>query len=202
MRDHADRRLFVVGLGNPGRRYERTRHNVGFRVVDLLVSRYAAGEGKAAFGGRLWQARPTGPDGERPSVVLFKPHTCMNRSGRAVAELLAFYKAAPAEALVVLDDMNLPPGRLRLRADGSAGGQKGLADILAWLGTRDVPRLRIGIGSPPGRRDGADFVLSKLSPNELQDMEAAIASAADAVSDWMFHGIDGAMERHNRKPRE
>ena len=192
----------MVGLGNPGRRYERTRHNVGFRVVDRLVERYAAGEGKAAFGGQLWQARPERPAGERPRVTLFEPHTYMNCSGQAVAELVAFYKARPADVLVVMDDMNLPPGRLRMRAEGSAGGQKGLADILARLGTQAVPRLRIGIGSPPGRMDGADFVLSKFSPNELEDMEAAVASAADAVSDWVFHGIEYAMERHNRKPEE
>lgn len=202
VQDEAEKRFFVVGLGNPGRRYEQTRHNVGFRVVDLLVAKYQAGEGKAAFGGQFWQARPTGPDGESLRLTLFEPHTYMNRSGQAVAELLTFYKARTEDVLVVMDDMNLPPGRLRFRAEGSSGGQKGLADILARLGTQAVPRLRIGIGSPPGRMDGADFVLSKFSSAEIEDVEVTIAEAADAVSDWMFHGLQYAMERHNRRPDE
>jgi len=202
VRDDADKRLFVVGLGNPGRQYEQTRHNVGFRVVDLLRQKYQAGEGRAAFGGQLWQARPAGPGDSRQSVVLFAPHTYMNRSGQAVRELLGFYKAPAEDALIVLDDMNLPVGRLRLRADGSSGGQKGLADVVAQLGTQSVPRLRIGIGSPPGRMDGADFVLSKFSPDELEWMDAAIVEAAEAVNDWVFYGIGWAMERHNRKPEE
>jgi len=192
----------VVGLGNPGRRYEQTRHNVGFRVVDLLVEKFSAGQGKAAFSGQLWQARPAGPQGRMPTVTLFEPHTYMNRSGQAVREMLAFYKAPPTDVLIVLDDMNLPIGRLRLRAEGSAGGQKGLADIVQQLGTQAVPRLRVGIGSPPGRMDGADFVLSKFPPKELDTIEIAIQRAAQAVSDWIFDGMNAAMERHNRKLEE
>jgi PTH1 family peptidyl-tRNA hydrolase len=202
VQDDTDRRLFVVGLGNPGRQYEQTRHNVGFRVVDLLRRKFSAGDGRVAFGGQLWEARPAGPQGERPRVLLFEPHTYMNRSGQAVRELLAFYKASAEDALIVLDDMNLPVGRLRLRAEGSAGGQKGLADVVGQLGTQAVPRLRIGIGSPPGRMDGADFVLSKFLPAEFDAIDVAIAQAADAVSDWVFHGMNYAMERHNRKPEE
>lgn len=202
MRDDVDRKLFVVGLGNPGRQYVQTRHNVGFRVVDLLASRWSAGEGKAAFGGQIWEVRPAGAQGLSRTVVLFEPHTYMNRSGQAVRELSAFYKAEPDEMLVVLDDMNLPVGRVRLRAEGSSGGQKGLADVVGQLGTRAVPRLRIGIGSPPGRMDGADFVLSKFTPAEFENIQAAIQAAADAVNDWVFRGMNYAMETYNRKPDE
>jgi len=202
VRDDVDRKLFVVGLGNPGRQYVQTRHNVGFRVVDLLASRWSAGEGKAAFGGQIWEVRPAGAQGLSRTVVLFEPHTYMNRSGQAVRELSAFYKAEPDEMLVVLDDMNLPVGRVRLRAEGSSGGQKGLADVVGQLGTRAVPRLRIGIGSPPGRMDGADFVLSKFTPAEFENIQAAIQAAADAVNDWVFRGMNYAMETYNRKPDE
>jgi len=134
--------------------------------------------------------------------VLFEPHTYMNCSGQAVRELMAFYKAEAYELLVVLDDMNLPIGRVRLRANGSAGGQKGLADIVRHLGTQAVPRLRIGIGCPPGRMAGADFVLSKFASNELETIDVAIQVAADAACDWVFRGISYAMERYNRKPEE
>jgi PTH1 family peptidyl-tRNA hydrolase len=202
VQDDVDRRLFVVGLGNPGRQYAQTRHNVGFRVVDLLASRWRAGQGKAAFGGQLWDVRPAGPQGASRQVVLFEPHTYMNRSGQAVRELAAFYKAEADEMLVVLDDMNLPVGRVRLRAEGSSGGQKGLADVVGQLGTLAVPRLRIGIGSPPGQMDGADFVLSKFAPEDLEVIETAIQVAADAVNDWVFRGMNCAMETYNRKPRE
>ena len=192
----------MVGLGNPGRQYAQTRHNVGFRVVDLLASRWSAGEGRAAFGGQLWEVRPAEPQGPSRSVVLFEPHTYMNRSGQAVRELAAFYKAEPGELLVVLDDMNLPVGRVRLRGEGSSGGQKGLADVVGQLGTLAVPRLRIGIGAPPGRMDGADFVLSKFAPQDAEIIETAIQVAADAANDWVFRGMNYAMERHNRKPEE
>jgi PTH1 family peptidyl-tRNA hydrolase len=202
VQDDVDRRLFVVGLGNPGRQYAQTRHNVGFRVVDLLASRWRAGEGKAAFGGQVWEVRPAGPQGASRQVVLFEPHTYMNRSGQAVRELAAFYKAEADEMLVVLDDMNLPVGRVRLRGEGSSGGQKGLADVVGQLGTLAVPRLRIGIGSPPGQMDGADFVLSKFAPEDLEVIETAIQVAADAVNDWVFRGMNYAMETYNRKPRE
>ena len=104
--------------------------------------------------------------------------------------------------LVVLDDMNLPVGRVRLRADGSSGGQKGLADIVRQMGTQAVPRLRIGIGAPPGQMAGADFVLSKFASDELETMDVAIQVAADAVSDWMFCGMSYAMDKYNRKPEE
>ena len=173
VQDDVDRRLFVVGLGNPGRQYAQTRHNVGFRVVDLLASRWSAGEGKAAFGGQLWEVRPAEPQGASRSVVLFEPHTYMNRSGQAVLELSAFYKVQPDELLVVLDDMNLPVGRVRLRAEGSSGGQKGLADVVGQLGTQAVPRTG---GIPPMKRYWRTWMESVTSsrPSPLESSKARL----------------------------
>ena len=189
----------MVGLGNPGRRYARTRHNVGFRVLATLGRRWGADAGRSAFGGRVYDARPSRQDAGARRVMLFEPHTYMNRSGRAVQELAAFYKAAAGDMLVVLDDLNLPLGRLRARASGTAGGQKGLADVLQALGTQDVPRLRIGIGQPPPRMDATDFVLSVFTEDEEEVIGVAVAQAADAVEDWLFSGLTLVMEKYNRK---
>jgi len=195
-----DRRRFVVGLGNPGRKYARTRHNVGFRVLDVLRCRWGAEAPRKAFGGEVCDARPARPgDGER-RVLLLEPHTYMNRSGLAVREMAEFYKARLEEILVVLDDMNLPPGRLRARPGGSAGGQKGLADVLVRLGGEEVPRLRIGIGRPPPTMDGVDFVLTKFDEDEEEMIEIVVQTAADAVEDWVFCGLAFVMEKYNRKP--
>ncbi|MGB2822611.1 MAG: aminoacyl-tRNA hydrolase, partial [Phycisphaerae bacterium] len=133
-------------------------------------------------------------------VLLLEPHTYMNRCGLAVRELAEFHKAGLDEILVVLDDMDLPPGRLRARAGGSAGGQKGLADILARLGSDEVPRLRIGIGRPPPYMDGVDFVLTKFDEDEEEIIEITVRTAADAVEDWVFCGLSFVMEKYNRKP--
>jgi PTH1 family peptidyl-tRNA hydrolase len=192
-------RRFVVGLGNPGRSYERTRHNVGFRVLAVLRRRWGVEGDRKAFGGQMSEARPTrGGAGER-RVRLLEPHTYMNRSGLAVREMAAFYKADVEEILVVLDDMNLPVGRLRARSGGSAGGQKGLADVMARLGTDRVPRLRIGIGQPPAFMDGVDYVLSRFTPDEEEIVAEAVETAADAVEDWVFCGLSFVMDKYNRK---
>lgn len=197
-----DRRLFVVGLGNPGRKYARSRHNIGFRVLAVLRRRWGADDGRKAFGGRLYDVRPSRPGAGTRRVMLFEPHTYMNCSGRAVGELAAFYKVALDEMLVVLDDMALAPGRLRVRAGGSAGGQKGLADILDALGSRQVPRLRIGIGQPPAVMDGADYVLAPFGPDEVEAIDAAVEAAASAVADWAFCGLEFVMAKYNRKPAD
>ncbi len=189
---------FVVGLGNPGREYRGTRHNAGFMVVRELAVRCGAGDGRSAFQGVLLDGRFE-RGGERRRVMMFAPQTYMNRSGQAVAELLRFYKADPDDLLVVMDDMDLPLGAIRARAGGSAGGHKGLADILRALGTTDAPRLRIGIGQPPGQMDPADYVLSKFPAKELETFAPAVRTAADAVEDWVFHGIENVMQEYNRK---
>ena len=190
---------FVVGLGNPGRRYRGTRHNVGFCVAEVLHERWRLGRPRDGFGGRVADGR-VARGGQEARVTVLCPQTYMNRSGRAVGELVSFYKAAPAALLVVLDDLELPLGRLRLRAQGSAGGHNGLDDVLRALGTRTVPRLRVGIGRPPGSWDPVDYVLAPFRDDEREAIDVAVQQAADAVEDWIFDGIDAAMERTNRTP--
>lgn len=190
----------VVGLGNPGRRYRGTRHNVGFRVLRELCRRWQVETGRRAFGGTVYEARPARPGGPAQRVLMLAPETYMNRSGEAVQALRAFYKADPADLLVVLDDYALPLGRIRLRAKGSPGGHNGLADVLQRVGTDEVPRLRIGIGSPPPGQDTVGFVLTRFGPEEEPEIEAAVRQAAEAVEDWTFEGITPVMNRYNRSP--
>ena len=196
------RRKFVVGLGNPGREYADTRHNVGFQVLEALRCRWQVSGGRKAFDGRCDEARPQRPESGVRRVLLLEPHTFMNCSGRAVGEMARFHRADCQDILVVLDDLALPLGRLRLRASGSAGGHKGLADVLAALGSESVPRLRIGIGSPPERMDATDFVLTPFADGELEEIARAIQLAAEAVEDWVFHGAEYVMEKYNRKAED
>jgi PTH1 family peptidyl-tRNA hydrolase len=189
---------FVVGLGNPGRAYRRTRHNVGFAVVEALAARWEAGRGRRAFHGRLREARPT-VGGQVRRVLLLEPATYMNRSGSAVAAMMRFYKADLADLLVVLDDMALPLGRLRLRPGGSSGGHKGLADVLTALGSEQVPRLRIGIGAAPAGMDGTDYVLTTFGLTEQETIDQAVRQAAEAVEDWLAMSMTDVMDRYNRK---
>jgi len=193
----ADRTRLVVGLGNPGRRYERTRHNVGFRVADALAQMWQAGPWRSAFGGRLAEAdvkRST----DRRRAKLLKPETFMNASGQAARQAADYYRVAVEDVLVVLDDMALPLGRLRARPDGSAGGHKGLADVMRAFGTEAVPRLRIGIGQPPEFMDGEDYVLAAFGEDDQSVIAAAIESAAQAVEDWLFEGLAAIMDKYNR----
>ena len=185
-----DRVKLVVGLGNPGARYAGTRHNVGYDVVDRLAKRHrmdmVAEKFHAWFGsGEI--------DGER--VVLMKPTTFMNRSGDAVLAAGRFYKLELGDLLVIADDLALPPGRLRIRPKGSAGGHNGLQDIIDRLGTEDWSRLRIGIGAALG--DPAAFVLSRFDPEQESTMSAALERAADASECWMQDGVERAMNRFN-----
>lgn len=183
---------FVIGLGNPGRRYSKTRHNVGFRVLKALRRRWDFGRAKSKFHARVW----TGRLGQA-TVALVAPQTYMNRSGLAVGEIADFHKADPSALLVVMDDTALPTGRLRARAGGSAGGHKGLADILAALGTQAVPRLRLGVSAPPPGSDAAEYVLSEFERQQKQPVAEAIERAADAVEEWVRGGINRMMDRYN-----
>lgn len=160
------------------------------------------GEPRAAFEGLLIDGRVSRPGAEAQRVMLLAPQTYMNCSGRSVRAMLDFYKGAPDELLVVLDDLALPPGRLRLRAEGSAGGHNGLDDVLRVVGTTRVARLRIGIGAAPAQMDPADYVLGRFGPDEQDAIDVAIRVAADAVEDWLFGGIDSAMAKYNRKTDE
>jgi len=187
----------VAGLGNPGARYRGTRHNVGFEVIDLLASRHGA----------VFEAAPADAMQARwrradDVVLLVKPLTFMNISGAAVSGLMRYFKVAPADALIVTDDVNLPLGRLRLRASGTEGGHNGLRSIADQLGSIEYPRLRIGVGRGDARRDLADHVLARFEPEEQPGMEAAIARAADAVEVWLADGLAKAMNTFNRSPVE
>jgi PTH1 family peptidyl-tRNA hydrolase len=182
----------VIGLGNPGRKYEGTRHNVGFAVAAELARRHATGRPRSGFQAELVEADLNGA-----KALLVLPQTFMNLSGASALAARDFYKLANEDLLVVCDDFNLPLGTLRLRGQGSAGGQKGLADILRRLGTEDVPRLRIGVGPVPASWDPVDFVLSRFTKNELPEIELSIVRAADAVEVWATHGLQESMNRYN-----
>jgi PTH1 family peptidyl-tRNA hydrolase len=164
----------IVGLGNPDARYRMTRHNVGYMVLAELASQFSAGKPQNKFRGELASIRE--PNGE--SILLLAPTTYMNRSGLSVGDAVGFYKLSPSDVLIVCDDLNLPLNRLRFRSEGSSGGQKGLADIIRSLGTDKVPRLRIGIGSPPGQMDASDYVLMNFTEKERPEMEITITALA------------------------
>lgn len=182
----------VVGLGNPGRKYDNTRHNVGFAVVAELARRHGQGPAKEAFKGETVEALL---GAER--TLLLCPHTFMNRSGSSAILARDFYKLEHVGLLVVCDDFNLPLGKLRLRAGGSAGGQKGLDDIIRAFGTQDVPRLRLGIGQPPPHWEGADFVLGRFDKDERPVAGDMVSRAAEAIELWAREGLQAAMARYN-----
>jgi len=184
-------RKLVVGLGNPGSKYEGTRHNIGFEVVDRL----AEGGSGVRFT-RKFDALVAETEIDFRRITLLKPETFMNLSGRSVATALRFYKLDLAELLVVCDDLSLPLGKLRIRGEGSDGGQKGLRDITAHLGTDAFARLRIGIGER-GTIDAADFVLSRFRGAERPVIDDALILAAQAVAVWTTQGLAAAMNRFN-----
>lgn len=185
----------VVGLGNPGPRYRDTRHNVGFRVVDRLAERAGGGAGREAAD---WWALETRLE-SRP-VVLLKPLTFMNRSGGAVRAALEAWELGSERLLVVVDDVALPTGRIRVRSRGSHGGHNGLRSIEEALGTRDYPRVRIGVGPEAADEtaDLADYVLSNFPSEDILIVRRAVERAADAVVEVLRQGLESAMNRYNR----
>ena len=194
----------IVGLGNPGREYRDTRHNVGFLVIDEIARRHQLTLGLAPsqvpetfvakkFGG-------SGGDGsgrDSKPLLVAKPLTFMNRSGDAVGSLARYYDIAPADLLVVVDEAALPFGRLRARARGSAGGHNGLKSVIERLGTNEFARLRLGVGRGDLRRDLADHVLAKFEPGERAELDLFIARAADAAEMFAADGIDKVMNVYN-----
>ncbi len=186
----------VVGLGNPGREYAGTRHNVGFLVADELARRVGADGWRKKFRAELTEGALQ-PPGEK--LVLVKPQTFMNLSGSAVGEVVRWYHAPLGHLLVVQDDLDLPFAELRLRQRGSAGGHNGLSSIIAQLGTIEVARLKIGIGRGRGRVDPSDHVLSRFSREEEADLPFLVGAAADAVERWAREGIVAAMNTTNGK---
>jgi PTH1 family peptidyl-tRNA hydrolase len=184
----------VVGLGNPGKRYEGTRHNVGFAVIDNLAASPRAGRFQTRF-----QAQVSELNDEVGKILLVKPETFMNLSGRCVRAIVDFYQLSLADLLVVCDDINLPLGKLRVRAKGTHGGHNGLRDIQDHLGTTEYARLRIGVGAP--RDDAVDHVLGRFSPSERPVIEEAIALAVQAVLTWASRGVEVCMNQYNA-PKE
>src|SRR5262245_7825679 len=187
----------IVGLGNPGREYRETRHNVGFMVVEEFARRYALGWSPAPLqvpGALLAKRYGTDP------VLLAKPLTYMNLSGEAVAALARYYDVPAAELLIVVDEIALPFGRLRARARGSAGGHNGLKSVIERLGTAEFPRLRLGVGRGDARRDLADHVRSKFERGEHAELESFITRAADAVEMFVAEGIGKVMNTYNPEP--
>lgn len=182
----------LVGLGNPGREYRNTRHNAGFMVIDrlseVLKISISRAQERALVG--------AGMDGER-KVILAKPMTYMNLSGTAIGALMRFYKVPLANLLIIHDDIDLPLGTLRIRAGGGSGGQKGLASTIERLGTEDIPRMRVGIGRPPGQKMAADYVLHPFSRDEQELLALVMDRAADAALLFARSGIEAAMNRFN-----
>jgi peptidyl-tRNA hydrolase, PTH1 family len=182
----------VVGLGNPGRRYEGTRHNVGYMVLAELARFFGVSSAKSCFHGEAVEAKLAGE-----KALLLSPTTFMNLSGVSVQEAKAFYKISNEDLLVICDDLSLPLGKLRFRARGSSGGHKGLEDIIQRLGTNDFPRLRVGIDAVPEGWDGADYVLSKFGKGDLPVIEQSVRLAADAMAEWVREGIEFCMNQYN-----
>lgn len=183
----------IVGLGNPGVRYARNRHNVGARCVSRLAAIHGLELSRRQNNARV--AR--GTIGGCP-VVLAIPQTFMNESGRAVAPLVRFYQVPIENLLVIYDDLDLPLGSLRIRPEGSSGGHRGVRSVIEHLGTQAFPRLRIGIGRPPGQMDPADYVLQDFPPEEETVIEETIERAIAAIQTWLTEGLEKAMSMYNR----
>ena len=199
--------VLIAGLGNPGPEYARHRHNIGFQVVDLFAERHGLEFDKFQKRARLAIGTVSLANGWRGRVALVKPMTYMNSSGEAVGPLAAFYKITPERVLVVHDDLDLPLGKLRLRANGSPGGQKGVASIIRALGTDSFGRLKIGISRPGGQNSGAapamdpsDYVLMPFSNEQEKEMSLARVRAMDAIEAWLSLGIEAAMNSFNAEP--
>ena len=183
----------IVGLGNPGKEYERTRHNCGFLAIDLLAEKLGCKVDKGKFQGLYGQATYKGT-----KLFLLKPQTYMNASGRSVLQLSAYFNIPPARVIVLFDDISLEPGRLRVRGDGSAGGHNGIKSLIQELGSQEFPRVKIGVGGKPHPdHDLADWVLGGFSANEQKAMEKSLAAAGEAALCIIEQGIPKAANQFN-----
>ena len=187
------RTIMIVGLGNPGREYRDTRHNIGFMVVDRLSEKFdiklSRVQNKAITGSGT-------REGTR--IILVKPQTFMNLSGQSVASLVRFYKIQHENLIVAHDDVDLPFGTIRMRPGGGSAGQKGIASIINLMGTQDFARLRMGIGRPPGRMDAASYVLQSFSKGDQEMLNAFLDRAVDAIDCFQQYGLETAMNRYNQ----
>jgi PTH1 family peptidyl-tRNA hydrolase len=184
----------IVGLGNPGSKYARTRHNVGWMALDALAAKHGAKLDRSGHQGEYGELR-WGPTGDK--IVLLRPLTFMNLSGRSVAPLASFYKIAPADILVVYDDLDLEPGKLRLREKGGAGGHNGMKSLIAELDTQEFPRLRIGIGRPAPGWEVVDWVLSPFAPDDAASIAQVLPKSVEAMEAFLSEGILKAMTQYN-----
>jgi peptidyl-tRNA hydrolase, PTH1 family len=184
--------FLLIGLGNPGREYKDTRHNFGFMLIDRIAVRLNARgmkvQSKAIVMNTIHDDR---------KLILAKPQTFMNLSGQSVQGLAHFYKVPFTNMMILSDDLDIPFGTIRIRGSGGPGGQRGLSSILEKLGTKDVPRLRLGIGRPPGRMDPAAYVLQNFSRDEMQTLSEVLDHGAEAVLAFVMHGLNKAMNEFN-----
>ena len=194
----------VVGLGNPGREYVGSRHNVGFEVVDRVAEKLGwirPGDfdrvAKAKFDGLMFDGAVGRAGGESEKLILLKPTTYMNLSGRSVQAAMSFYQLEPADLMIVLDELALPCGTIRIRGSGSDGGHNGLRDIQRALGTMQYPRMRVGIDPPPPPVAGRDYVLGRFTAEQRKAIEPALDRAAGAIVTWVDKGISAAMNQFN-----
>lgn len=186
-------RYLIVGLGNPGREYVDTRHNVGFRCVDALAAAHGIPfEAKKKSKAKIADGLITGK-----RVLLAKPQTFMNLSGSSVQGLASFYQIPPEHIIVIFDDLDIPPGTLRIRPKGGSGGHRGMTDIIQKLGTQDFPRIRFGIGRPPGQMDPAAFVLRRFDADEEVLAAETVERTIKTLETWLTDGIDMAMNLYN-----
>ena len=189
--------FLIIGLGNPGREYRDNRHNFGFMLIDRLMIRLNARgmklQSKAIVTDALYNEH---------KLILAKPQTYMNLSGQSAQGLIHFYKLELSNVLIAHDDLDLPFGAIRMRPTGGPGGQKGLASTIEQLGTKDIPRLRLGIGRPPGKMDPAAYVLQDFSKDEMKELSSILDRAADAVLTFVTDGLDKAMNKYNGEIRE
>ena len=188
-----DRVMYIIaGLGNPTREYEKTRHNVGFEVIDVLADRLGTTVDEKKFKGCYGRGIIGGQ-----KVLLLKPQTFMNLSGESVREAADFYKIDPEHIIVIYDDISLEPGQLRIRRKGSAGGHNGIKNIISHLGTQEFPRIKVGVGAKPPRMDLADYVLGRFSAEDRRVMEEAFKTAAKAAQVMITDGAEAAMNQFN-----
>lgn len=186
----------IAGLGNPTKEYDKTRHNVGFSVLDVLADKYGIDVSE-----RKHRAYCGKGVIEGQKVLLLKPQTFMNLSGESLRSAVDYYKIDPEDIIVIYDDISLDPGQLRIRLKGSAGGHNGIKNIIAQLGTQEFPRIKVGVGAKPPRMDLADYVLSRFSKGEQERMDEAFRDAAEAAVMMMTEGAERAMNHYNAKKK-
>jgi len=184
--------FLLIGLGNPGREYKDTRHNFGFMLIDRIAIRLNARGMKVQS-----KAIVTSATYDESKLILAKPQTFMNLSGQSVQGLAHFYKVPFTNLMVLSDDLDIPFGTVRIRASGGPGGQRGLSSILEKLGTNEIPRMRLGIGRPPGRMDPAAYVLQNFSRDEMQTLSEVLDHGAEAIFAFVTHGLNKAMNEFN-----